>query len=73
MHLHSAYPYWMISEGIEHSYPTLRRNLRCDVAIVGAGITGAEMGVPAVHDVTRRVASMGPRSEERGDKETETV
>jgi glycine/D-amino acid oxidase-like deaminating enzyme len=44
MRLHSDYPYWMIKEGIAHSYPTLREDLRTDVAVIGAGITGALVG-----------------------------
>jgi glycine/D-amino acid oxidase-like deaminating enzyme len=44
MRLHSAYPFWMISEGLAHSYPTLRENLKTDVVIIGAGITGALVG-----------------------------
>jgi glycine/D-amino acid oxidase-like deaminating enzyme len=34
----------MISEGIQNTYPTLHENLRTDVAIIGAGITGALVG-----------------------------
>lgn len=41
MHLSSEFPYWLIKNGIIHSYPSLRENLICDVAIIGGGITGA--------------------------------
>ncbi|MGP1609772.1 MAG: NAD(P)/FAD-dependent oxidoreductase, partial [Burkholderiales bacterium] len=36
--------YWMIKEGLGRSYPTLNENLRADVVIIGAGITGALVG-----------------------------
>lgn len=41
MQLHSDYPYWMISEGILRSFPKLQQNIRTDVLVIGAGITGA--------------------------------
>jgi glycine/D-amino acid oxidase-like deaminating enzyme len=44
MRLHSAYPYWMIRDGLKRSYPTLREDIRADVAVIGAGITGALVG-----------------------------
>ncbi|MES2626930.1 MAG: FAD-dependent oxidoreductase, partial [Pseudomonadota bacterium] len=41
MNLHSDYPFWMISEGLKHSFPTLLENLTTDVLVIGGGITGA--------------------------------
>jgi glycine/D-amino acid oxidase-like deaminating enzyme len=41
MDLRSHYPYSLLRKGIIHSYPSLQKNLRCDVAVIGAGITGA--------------------------------
>jgi glycine/D-amino acid oxidase-like deaminating enzyme len=41
MELTSDYPFWSIINGLPKSYPTLDRDLNCDVAIVGGGITGA--------------------------------
>lgn len=41
MDLHSSYPFWMIKEGILHSFPKLRDNHRTGVLIIGGGITGA--------------------------------
>jgi glycine/D-amino acid oxidase-like deaminating enzyme len=41
MDLKSGYPYWAIKNGLMATFPALRRDLRCDVAIVGGGITGA--------------------------------
>lgn len=41
MDLKSGYPYWAIKNGLMHAFPQLEEDLRCDVAVIGAGITGA--------------------------------
>ena len=41
MDLKSGYPFWAIKNGLMHAFPPLQDNLRCDVAILGGGITGA--------------------------------
>ena len=41
MDLKSGYPYWAIKNGLMHAFPQLREDLRCDVVVIGAGITGA--------------------------------
>ena len=41
MDLKSGYPFWAIKNGLMSPFPRLERDLRCDVAIVGGGITGA--------------------------------
>jgi glycine/D-amino acid oxidase-like deaminating enzyme len=41
MDLKSGYPYWAVKNGLMHAFPRLAQDLRCDVAVVGAGITGA--------------------------------
>ena len=41
MNLTSDHPYWFIKNGLIRSYPFPTDDLRCDVAVVGAGITGA--------------------------------
>jgi glycine/D-amino acid oxidase-like deaminating enzyme len=41
MDLKSGYPYWTVKNGLIASFPPLTRDIRCDVAVVGAGITGA--------------------------------
>jgi glycine/D-amino acid oxidase-like deaminating enzyme len=41
MDLKSGYPYWAVKSGLMHAFPPLDGNMRCDVAIVGGGITGA--------------------------------
>lgn len=44
MNLHSDYPFWMIKEGLKDNYPTLNKNLKTEVLIIGAGISGALIG-----------------------------
>lgn len=41
MDLMSGYPFWPIKNGLITSYPALKQDLTCDVAIIGGGITGA--------------------------------
>ena len=41
MDLKSGYPFWAIKNGLMHAFPPLQADLRCDVAILGGGITGA--------------------------------
>jgi glycine/D-amino acid oxidase-like deaminating enzyme len=39
--LKSGYPFWPVNDGLIHTYPRLDGDARCEVAIIGAGITGA--------------------------------
>jgi glycine/D-amino acid oxidase-like deaminating enzyme len=41
MNLVSDFPFWSIRNGLLATYPPLDRDVSCDVAIVGGGITGA--------------------------------
>lgn len=41
MDLKSGYPWWGVKNGLLHAFPPLQADLRCDVAVLGAGITGA--------------------------------
>ncbi|HVY74065.1 MAG TPA: FAD-dependent oxidoreductase [Puia sp.] len=43
MDLKSAYPFWLLNKGIIASYPSLDRDAKADVTIIGAGIGGALM------------------------------
>lgn len=43
MDLRTHYPYSLLRHGLVNSYPSLNKNLKTDVAIIGAGITGALM------------------------------
>lgn len=41
MDLKSGYPWWTVRNGLPCQFPPLRADLRCDVAIIGGGISGA--------------------------------
>lgn len=41
MDLKSGYPWWAVRNGLMHAFPRLEHDLRCNVAVVGGGITGA--------------------------------
>lgn len=41
MDLRSGSPYWLVKNGLIAAYPALSRNEVCEVAVIGAGITGA--------------------------------
>lgn len=41
MNLTSDHPYWFLKNGLLRTYPFLDHDESCDVAVVGAGITGA--------------------------------
>ncbi|MDF2190293.1 FAD-dependent oxidoreductase [Paraflavitalea sp. CAU 1676] len=44
MHLRSDKPYALLRHGLAHIYPSIRKDIKADVAIIGAGITGALIG-----------------------------
>lgn len=41
MDLKSGYPWWAVRNGLMGAFPALAQDLRCEVAVIGAGITGA--------------------------------
>ena len=41
MDLVSPQPFWPLKNGLLGIYPRLKKDLRCEVAVIGAGITGA--------------------------------
>lgn len=41
MDLKSGYPFWAVSNGLMQAFPQLDADHRCDVAVLGGGITGA--------------------------------
>lgn len=43
MKLRSKETYWLLRNGLIQAYPSLRKNIVCDVLIIGGGITGALM------------------------------
>lgn len=41
MDLKSGYPWWAVENGLLHAFPALAEDVRCDVAVIGGGVTGA--------------------------------
>ena len=41
MDLKSNEPFWLVKNGLLSSYPSLKQNEKCEVLIIGAGITGS--------------------------------
>ncbi len=41
MDLKSGYPFWAVKNGLMHPFLKLESDVKCEVAIIGAGITGA--------------------------------
>ncbi|MFG6666134.1 NAD(P)/FAD-dependent oxidoreductase [Halomonas sp. HNIBRBA4712] len=41
MDLKSGYPFWAVKNGLFLTFPRLEHDHRCDVAVIGGGITGA--------------------------------
>ncbi|UOF12615.1 FAD-binding oxidoreductase [Lysobacter capsici] len=41
MDLKSGYPFWAIHNGLMHAFPRLERDLRCEIVVIGGGISGA--------------------------------
>ncbi len=41
MDLKSNEPFWLVKNGLLNTYPSLQKDITCDVLIVGGGITGA--------------------------------
>jgi len=39
--LKSGYPFWAIRNGLMHAFPRLERDLRCEIVVIGGGISGA--------------------------------
>ena len=44
MDLTTGVPFWLVRDGLTASYPKLSQDRRCDVAIIGGGVTGAMLG-----------------------------
>lgn len=41
MDLKSGMPFWLVKDGLPHTFPKLDKNIETDVVIIGAGISGA--------------------------------
>ncbi len=46
MNLTSSHPFWSVSNGLPENYASLKRDVSCDVVVIGGGITGA---LAAIH------------------------
>jgi glycine/D-amino acid oxidase-like deaminating enzyme len=44
MDLTTGVPFWLVKGGLTAAYPKLGQDRRCDVAVIGGGITGAMLG-----------------------------
>jgi glycine/D-amino acid oxidase-like deaminating enzyme len=68
MTLKSGYPFWLIKDGLPYTFPKLDHDVETEVAIIGAGISGAlvryylvEAGIPCV-TVDARTIGLGSTS-----------
>ncbi|EGN75905.1 glycine/D-amino acid oxidase, deaminating [Idiomarina sp. A28L] len=41
MDLKSGYPFWAVKNGLMSAFPAVKADLKCDVVVIGGGITGA--------------------------------
>ena len=41
MKLKSPEPFWLVKDGLKHSYPSLRENIETEILVIGGGITGS--------------------------------
>lgn len=41
MNLHTSQPYWLLKNGLLHTYPLLREDVKIEYLVMGGGITGA--------------------------------
>jgi glycine/D-amino acid oxidase-like deaminating enzyme len=61
--LTSGVPYWLVKSGLPATYPKLGEDRRCDLAIIGGGITGALVGhrfaTEGIHTVLLEGREMG--------------
>lgn len=48
MDLTTGCPFWPVADGLLATYPPLSRNVTCDVAIIGGGMTGAFIALALV-------------------------
>ena len=68
MKLRSNEPFWLIKNGLLHSYPSITEDISVDVAIVGSGITGSLIAHQCMQEgyrtavIDRREAANGSTS-----------
>jgi glycine/D-amino acid oxidase-like deaminating enzyme len=63
MDLTSGVPFWLVKSGLPATYPKLDQDRRCDVAIIGGGVTGAlvahRFATEGIHTVLLEGREMG--------------
>lgn len=50
MKLKSSEPFWLVKNGLIQSYPSLQENIKTEIVIVGAGITGSLIAHQCIKD-----------------------
>ncbi len=50
MKLKTPEPFWLVKNGIINSYPSLREDIKTDILIIGAGITGSLIAHQCIKD-----------------------
>jgi glycine/D-amino acid oxidase-like deaminating enzyme len=63
MDLTSGVPYWLVKTGLPATYPKLDQDRRCDLAVIGGGVTGALVGhrfaAEGIHTILLEGREMG--------------